>query len=125
MRILRYFIITAVMAVMICSCTDTNKAQGLVNSFMKENMEDNVELTNVTFSKLDSTTRVSDSTLKAMQTEANRIPLYKKNLTFNKKTSSPLLFISVKYRTANDSTLRQQTFYIDKDITDIVAVKNY
>lgn len=52
MRIMRYFVITAFLAVMICSCTNTNKAQRLVNKFMKDNMEDTVRLTNVTFPSL-------------------------------------------------------------------------
>lgn len=125
MRIMRYFVITAFLAVMICSCTNTNKAQRLVNKFMKDNMEDTVRLTNVTFSKLDSTTRVNDSTLKAMLAETNRIPLYKKNITFNQKATCPLMFISVTYNTQNDSTVRQQTFYIDKELQGIVAMKNY
>lgn len=125
MRIMRYFVITAFLAVMICSCTNTNKAQRLVNKFMKDNMEDTVRLTNVTFSKLDSTTRVNDSTLKAMLAETNRIPLYKKNITFNQKATYPLMFISVTYNTQNDATVRQQTFYIDKELQGIVAMKNY
>lgn len=125
MRIMRYFVITAFLAVMICSCTNTNKAQRLVNKFMKDNMADTVRLTNVTFSKLDSTTRVNDSTLKAMLAETNRIPLYKKNITFNQKATYPLMFISVTYNTQNDSTVRQQTFYIDKEFQGIVAMKNY
>ena len=125
MRIMRYFVITAFLAVMICSCTNTNKAQRLVNKFMKDNMADTVRLTNVTFSKLDSTTRVNDSTLKAMLAETNRIPLYKKNITFNQKATYPLMFISVTYNTQNDSTVRHQTFYIDKELQGIVAMKNY
>ena len=125
MRIMRYFVITAFLAVMICSCTNTNKAQRLVNKFMKDNMEDTVRLTNVMFSKLDSTTRVNDSTLKAMLAETNRIPLYKKNITFNQKATYPLMFISVTYNTQNDCTVRQQTFYIDKELQGIVAMKNY
>ena len=125
MRIMRYFVITAFLAVMICSCTNTNKAQRLVNKFMKDNMADTVRLTNVTFSKLDSTTRVNDSTLKAMLAETNRIPLYKKNITFNQKATYPLMFISVTYNTQNDYTVRQQTFYIDKELQGIVAMKNY
>ena len=125
MRIMRYFVITAFLAVMICSCTNTNKAQRLVNKFMKDNMTDTVRLTNVTFSKLDSTRRVNDSTLKAMLAETNRIPLYKKNITFNQKATYPLMFISVTYNTQNDSTVRQQTFYIDKEFQGIVAMKNY
>ena len=125
MRIMRYFVITAFLAVMICSCTNTNKAQRLVNKFMKDNMADTVRLTNVTFSKLDSTTRVNDSTLKAMLAETNRIPLNKKNITFNQKATYPLMFISVTYNTQNDSTVRQQTFYIDKEFQGIVAMKNY
>ena len=125
MRIMRYFVITAFLAVMICSCTNTNKAQRLVNEFMKDNMADTVKLTNVTFSKLDSPTRVNDSTLKAMLAETSRIPLYKKNITFNQKATYPLMFISVTYNTQNDSTVRQQTFYIDKELQGIVAMKNY
>lgn len=33
--------------------------------------------------------------------------------------------MNVRYRTQNDSTLRQQTFYFDREVNGIVVVKNY
>ncbi|MGI6223349.1 MAG: hypothetical protein ACOYJG_07050 [Prevotella sp.] len=125
MKTFRYLIITAFLAVMICSCSEDKKAQGLVEDFMKDNMEDTVKLANVVYSPLDSTFKMNDSIVKVLQTEALHLPLYKKGITFTQKPTLPLKYINVKYSTENDTTPRQQTFYFDKELKGIVVVKNY
>ena len=125
MRTLQQIIITALMAVMICSCSDNSKAKSLVDDFMQNNMADTVKVTDVAYSQLDSTTRMNDSIVDELRKEAHSIPLLKKGVTFTQKPSPTLRFMNVRYRTQNDSTLRQQTFYFDREVNGIVVVKNY
>lgn len=125
MRTLQQIIITALMAVMICSCSDNSKAKSLVDDFMENNMADTVKVTDVAYSQLDSTTRMNDSIVDELRKEAHSIPLLKKGVTFTQKPSPTLRFMNVRYRTQNDSTLRQQTFYFDREVNGIVVVKNY
>ena len=125
MRTLQQIIITALMAVMICSCSDNSKAKSLVDDFRENNMADTVKVTDVAYSPLDSTTRMNDSIVDELRKEAHSIPLLKKGVTFTQKPSPTLRFMNVRYRTQNDSTLRQQTFYFDREVNGIVVVKNY
>lgn len=125
MRTLRQIIITALMAVMICSCSDNSKAKSLVDDFMENNMADTVKVTDVAYSPLDSTTRMNDSIVDELRKEAHSIPLLKEGVTFTQKPSPTLRFMNIRYRTQNDSTLRQQTFYFDREVNGIVVVKNY
>ena len=125
MRTLQQIIITALMAVMICSCSDNSKAKSLVDDFMENNMADTVKVTDVAYSPLDSTTRMNDSIVDELRKEAHSIPLLKKGVTFTQKPSPTLRFMNVRYRTKNDTTLRQQTFYFDREVNGIVVVKNY
>lgn len=125
MRTLQQIIITALTAVMICSCSDNSKAKSLVDDFMENNMADTVKVTDVVYSPLDSTTRMNDSIVDELRKEARSIPLLKKGVTFTQKPSPTLRFMNVRYRTKNDTTLRQQTFYFDREVNGIVVVKNY
>ena len=125
MRTLQQIIITALMAVMICSCSDNSKAKSLVDDFMENNMADTVKVTDVAYSPLDSTTRMNDSIVDELRKEARSIPLLTEGVTFTQKPSPTLRFMNVRYRTKNDSTLRQQTFYFDREVNGIVVVKNY
>lgn len=125
MRTLQQIIITALTAVMICSCSGSSKAKSLVDDFMESNMADTVKVTDVVYSPLDSTTRLNDSIVDELRKEAHSIPLLKKGVTFTQKPSPTLRFMNVRYRTQNDSTLRQQTFYFDREVNGIVVVKNY
>ena len=125
MRTLQQIIITALTAVMICSCSDNSKAKSLVDDFMENNMADTVKVTGVFYSPLDSTTRMNDSIVDELRKEAHSIPLLKEGVTFTQKPSPTLRFMNVRYRTQNDSTLRQQTFYFDREVNGIVVVKNY
>lgn len=125
MRTLLQIIITALTAVMICSCSDNSKAKSLVDDFMQNNMADTVKVTDVVYSPLDSTTRMNDSIVDELRKEAHSIPLLKKGVTFTQKPSPTLRFMNIRYRTQNDSMLRQQTFYFDREVNGIVVVKNY
>ena len=125
MRTLLQIIITALMAVMICSCSDNSKAKSLVDDFMENNMADTVKVTGVVYSPLDSTTRMNDSIVDELRKEARSIPLLTEGVTFTQKPSPTLRFMNVRYRTQNDATLRQQTFYFDREVNGIVVVKNY
>lgn len=70
MRTLQQIIITALTAVMICSCSDNSKAKSLVDDFMENNMADTVKVTDVAYSQLDSTTRMNDSIVDELRKEA-------------------------------------------------------
>lgn len=92
---------------------------------MGENMQENIEITDMYFSGLDSTKRLNDSIIKLLREKAQSIPLYKSGIKFTQPYSNSLKFMSVTYKTTHDTLQHQQTYYFDNQLQGIVVIKNY
>ena len=74
------------------------------------------------FSRLDSTTFVSDSMAHMMRMKMANNPLFKPEMNYQKgHKTRKLYFIRVKYRIEKDTIL--QTFYFDDELSRVVSFK--
>ena len=105
---------------LLAACSDGQRAKGMVKDFMKNDMGV-TDYDIITWSALDSTFRISDSTLNAMHERAVTDKLVKQQPAYA-KASGKLLRISLKY-TVNDKDTLQATFYLDDKMTGIAGVK--
>lgn len=96
------------------------RAKGLVKDFMKNDMAV-ADYDVVTWSALDSTFRINDSTLSAMRQRAVADKLVKQQPAYTNATNK-LLRITLKYA-VNEKDTQQTTFYLDDKVTGIVGVK--
>lgn len=105
---------------LLASCGDEQRAKGLVKDFMKNDMGV-ADYDVVSWSKLDSTFRVNDSTLSVMRRKAIKDKLVREKSAYTAATAK-LLRISLKYVVNEHDTLLN-TFYLDDKLTGIAGVK--
>lgn len=118
----RSIIIILFATVLTTSCGNEFKAKSVVEDFLDKNLADNnYSIENV--SKIDSTFYINDSLLTAMRTKANGTKMFK-NIKYPaiKNSHKKLIFIRVTY-TLNNKNVKQ-TFYLDRDLKEVVAFKN-
>lgn len=102
------------------SCSGEKKnAERLIETFLQEQLKG--DYSNLTFSPLDSTFHLNDSVLQALQHQNARTFRWKAPLKA-KAVSSKKFFMQVEYRLENAQTVKQ-TFYMNDDLTQILAVK--
>lgn len=105
---------------LLAACGNDQRAKGLVKDFMKNDMAV-ADYDVVTWSALDSTFRINDSTLSAMRQRAVADKLVKQQPAYTNATNK-LLRITLKYA-VNKKDTQQTTFYFDDKVTGIVGVK--
>lgn len=105
---------------LLAACGNNQRAKGLVKDFMKNDMAV-ADYDVVTWSALDSTFRINDSTLSAMRQRAVADKLVKQQPAYTNATNK-LLRITLKYA-VNEKDTQQTTFYLDDKVTGIVGVK--
>lgn len=117
---MRKLVLIVIGAAVLLSCTESRRAKSTVNAFLKENMAS--EEYSASLFGLDSTYRVSDSAIHQMQQTAGAFGIYKDGVKFAERDrSGKLLFLRGKIIMGKD-TLRQ-TFYLNPDLEQVVAVK--
>ena len=115
-------IVALVVAVAFTGCNrEKSKAESMVKDFLKENLVEN-DFKVMDFSRLDSTTFVSDSLFQLMREKGAKDSRFKQPLDFSDDAKTKkLLFIRVKYRIEKDTIL--QTFYFDDELSRVVSFK--
>lgn len=115
-------IVALAVAMAFTNCNrEKSRAQTLVKDFLKENLVEN-DFKVMDFSKLDSTTFVSDSMAHIMRAKMANNKLFKPEMRFPKgPKTKKLYFIRVKYRIEKDTIL--QTFYFDDELSRVVSFK--
>lgn len=115
-------IVALVVAMAFTGCNrEKSKAESMVKDFLKENLVEN-DFKVMDFSRLDSTTFVSDSMAHMMRMKMANNPLFKPEMNYQKgHKTRKLLFIRVKYRIEKDTIL--QTFYFDDELSRVVSFK--
>jgi len=105
---------------LLASCGKQYKAKGLVKDFVRENAVEEVSINS--FSDLDSTRVISDSTIQALREGLKQDPMFKPNskLTAERKDQT-LFYIRMRYQ--EDTLELSKTFYFNADLEGIVAVK--
>lgn len=115
-------IVALVVAMAFTGCNrEKSKAESMVKDFLKENLVEN-DFKVMDFSRLDSTTFVSDSLFQLMREKGAKDSRFKQPLDFSDDAKTKkLLFIRVKYRIEKDTFL--QTFYFDDELSRVVSFK--
>ena len=120
-RILLSIIVLTAMMVPVGCDKPTNDAQRLVKEFLKDNLK-NADFKILDFSKVNSTSLISDSIFHAMRDNATKNSLFKKDIQYADGPKTDVLkFIRVKYKVDKDTC--QQTFYLDEQLTRVVSLK--
>lgn len=89
---------------------------------MKENLIDNSQLSNVKYSKIDSTKLLTPMRIEAMRSEAANATIYKKGIAYPKSSGHKKLFtLRVSYTV--DGQQHISTFYLSSDLKEVVAFK--
>ena len=110
-------------AILMTGCGNGNKEEKLVSDFLNKNLKEN-NISQVTFSEVDSTSHVSDSVIGIMRNDAERSGLFRSGLKYAERTKGQKLhFISVSYTASNGKRMRH-TFYLDKKADNVICIKN-
>lgn len=110
-------------AILMTGCSSGNKEEKLVSDFLNKNLKEN-NISQVTFSEVDSTSHVSDSVIGIMRNDAERSGLFRSGLKYAERTKGQKLhFISVSYTASNGKRMRH-TFYLDKKADNVICIKN-
>lgn len=120
MRRIFYPLFCAVM--MFSACGQQHDAEVLVKDFMNENLKNPTALTNVDFAKLDSTARLNDSIINVLRSLTGQSGRYRDDIRYSdKKQEKPLKILRVQYKI--DTTECSDTYYLSRDITEVIAIK--
>ncbi len=119
MKSSRAYILLGVVMLLLASCGQQYAAKQKVKNFVKEHATEEIDITS--FSDLDSTRVISDSLLQVMRKNALSDPLFKDVRLGDVPKSSTLLYIRMRY--GEDSLMQSKTFYFDRDLNEIIAIK--
>ena len=104
------------------SCGQQHDAEVLVKDFMKQYMKSDLAITGRHFTHIDSTTLLSDSIINRLRLSAKNALRYQRNIPYQYgKATKPLYVVRVKYHI--DTTAYSDTYYLNHELTDIVAFK--
>ena len=125
----RVFLLLAagILALASVSCGKRHSAKKLVESFIDEHaQQSSVSISDV--GKLDSTDRVDNTTILSLQSDVKNGGLYKPDTKFGQRPTNTktLLMLRVTLEAKDEKGEKKpykQTFYLDPDLTSVVAVK--
>lgn len=108
------------LALVLAGCGQKHKAQALIGSFVEENTT--LGKMHRMHDRLDSTYRLTDSLIVDMHRQAARQPQFNRDISYGKFVKSePLLYQRVRFTDDHDTL--HITFYMNRDLTQVVACK--
>lgn len=117
-----YFIIIGMSLLLFASCGPQQEAEELVEQFMKQNMKEELDISGLHFTDIDSTRLVNDSVIISLRQQAKRASRYQGNIKYAPdQPFKQLITIRVKYYIEEKEY--SDTYYLDMDLTRIVAFK--
>lgn len=101
------------------SCGRKQEAKSIVKDFMKTNVGDYSKVSYIEFCDVDSTRNISDSLIQVLhgQTPAH----FNRNINYQQRGGKTLWLIRTRYLMDEDTC--SATFYMDKEMTGVVAFK--
>lgn len=112
---------------LLMGCGQAHDAKATVSAFLDENLVQS-DLSDLEYSKIDSTTHVSAAAIDRMRAEAKTQGIFKKDIKYTGEAHPrTLIYIRVTYRLTNIQGSEKkcaQTFYLDRSLTNVVAFKN-
>ena len=107
------YIIIGIALLLLASCGQQQRAKSVVKDFVQEQLHKDVSY--LDFADVDSTHVLSDSIIQAMRSRAG------KSIQYQNYQGKTLMHIRVKYLLDKDTC--SATFYLDKEMTGVVAFK--
>jgi len=101
------------------SCGRQHDAEQTVKAFIEANMQDDVEISDRDFADLGTTSLISDSLIEQMRQRGAE--LYKQGITYPKAPDGELYYLRMRY--VHDGDTLQNTFYLNQELTEVVAFK--
>ena len=121
------FLAAGFLALASVGCGKRHSAKKLVENFIDEHaQQSSVSITDV--GKLDSTDRVDNSTINALQADVKNGGIYMPDTKFGQRPTNTktLLMLRVTLEAKDEKGEKKpykQTFYLDPELTSVVAVK--
>ena len=115
----RIYIIIGIGVLLLASCGRRQEAKSIIKDFMKANVEDYSKVDYLEFYDIDSTRNISDSLIQVMH---ERTPAhFSRNISYQQRDGKTLWLLRTRYLMDKDTC--SATFYIDKELTGVVAFK--
>ncbi len=116
------YIIIGISLLLFASCGPQQEAEELVEQFMKQNMKEELDISGLHFMDIDSTRLVNDSVVISLRQQAKRASRYQGIIKYAPdQPFKQLITIRVKYYIEEKEY--SDTYYLDMDLTRIVAFK--
>ena len=116
------YIIIDISLLLFASCGPQQEAEELVEQFMKQNMKEELDISGLHFMDIDSTRLVNDSAVISLRQQAKRASRYQGNIKYAPdQPFKQLITIRAKYYIEEKEY--SDTYYLDMDLTRIVAFK--
>ena len=116
------YIIIGISLLLFASCGPQQEAEDLVEQFMKQNMKEELDISGLHFMDIDSTRLVNDSVVISLRQQAKRASRYQGIIKYAPdQPFKQLITIRVKYYIEEKEY--SDTYYLDMDLTRIVAFK--
>ena len=117
----------ALLLLVLAGCGKQYKAKALVSEFL-EMYAVNASTSVEKITNLDSTAYINDEVIEQMRTNAKKSGLLKPEVRYDNRPvrSKTLLFTTVTYSIIGNNDERKeyrQTFYLNPELTEVVAVK--
>ena len=114
-------IILFLLALALVGC-DQWKAEHLVGNFLDDNLKEEFDFSRK-YNDIDSTFNVTDSMVNVLRRQADKYVEFNTPISYEPgQVGRPLVIQRVKMK-QNDSTELNMTFYLDKELTRVVAFK--
>ncbi len=101
------------------SCGRQHDAEQTVKAFVEENMQDGIQISDRDFADLGTTQLISDSLIQLMRQRG--ADLYKQGIAYSKAPDGALYYLRMRY--VHDKDTLQNTFYLNQELTEVVAFK--
>ena len=116
------YIIIGISLLLFASCGPQQEAEELVEQFMKQNMKEELDIAGLHFTDIDSTRLINDSVVISLRQLAKRASRYQGNIKYAPdQPFKQLITTRVKYYIEEKEY--SDTYYLDMDLTRIVAFK--
>ena len=116
------YIIIGISLLLFASCGPQQEAEELVEQFMKQNMKEELDISGLHFTDIDSTRLINDSVVISLRQLAKRASRYQGNIKYAPdQPFKQLITTRVKYYIEEKEY--SDTYYLDMDLTRIVAFK--
>lgn len=117
---MRRIFISLSFIMLLFSCGKQQKAESVVKDFLDENLV--VSDYSISFAGIDSTSYITDSIVGVMKKAASTNRLFKKSIKYGESNVQGK-YIYTRAEIVNGKDTVTQTFYLDKEMTCVIAFK--